>query len=728
MKKNLLIAAAIKAILSGCGGGDEEGSEKTQSVEKIVGSNGSVEGKVQSNKQTLTVPHLRPQGEPVILPVATVQQSAPNIHPQIEPTPKFIPEYIAPTETPVATAQVDAPAPDVRLEAPVVKLATPVLSETPNLRPQGEPVNGVHNQVVLQKSKYASLLADMDRTNSDSLVNQQFRQQYQEAARQRNNAEAVDNQLTLQESKYASLALDKAVGPTLSPQVKPKLATPVLSETPNLRPQGEPVNGVHNQVVLQKSKYASLLADMDRTNSDSLVNQQFRQQYQEAARQRNNAEAVDNQLTLQESKYASLALDKAVGPTLSPQVKPKLATPVLSETPNLRPQGEPGAPLISGESRKERKQPLAKPDMLDNNRSPSQTEWKSRGVPEQNVIFSEPSPKQITIDSVDEGKQFTLPTTVTTVDDYVAVERDGYLSPNAPTEPPKNTVNYGTQTDRAYAQYIDNIQSELALEEAKARSEKLVERENAEAQEQMAQITAKKMDESDAITADGERAYEKFLQEINKSDAVDESGSFQDSLDSLTYTESKEMEHQALVDSYAEHEDFLDAKNPDDSSLIDNSFEPEDITITPMPSVATAPVITEEVIIEQSALLTHVCITKPVTAADLNDPDTEVQVAAFAFSQAQKQLSDSLAAEGYTQQQYTVRTENGTYVGMYFVHINEAAGTSYELTFTPPKVSNINIEDRQVIIDENNNIVFLDGNDDVLATFKIDTSADCDNQ
>ncbi|MBY7861071.1 hypothetical protein KW419_23030, partial [Vibrio fluvialis] len=83
-----------------------------------------------------------------------------------------------------------------------------------------------------------------DRTNSDSLVNQQFRQQYQDAARERNNAQAVENQLALQESKYASLELDKAVAPTLTPQITPKLATPVLGETPNLRPQGEPVNGV----------------------------------------------------------------------------------------------------------------------------------------------------------------------------------------------------------------------------------------------------------------------------------------------------------------------------------------------------------------------------------------------------------------------------------------------------------------------------------------------------
>ncbi|ELS3715567.1 hypothetical protein R5E37_002396, partial [Vibrio fluvialis] len=79
-----------------------------------------------------------------------------------------------------------------------------------------------------------------DRTNSDSLVNQQFRQQYQDAARERNNAQAVENQLALQESKYASLELDKAVAPTLTPQITPKLATPVLGETPNLRPQGEP--------------------------------------------------------------------------------------------------------------------------------------------------------------------------------------------------------------------------------------------------------------------------------------------------------------------------------------------------------------------------------------------------------------------------------------------------------------------------------------------------------
>ncbi|MBY8130845.1 hypothetical protein KW493_21405, partial [Vibrio fluvialis] len=221
------------------------------------------------------------------------------------------------------------------------KLATPVLGETPNLHPQGEPVNGVRNQVELQKSKYASLLADTDRTNSDSLVNQQFRQQYQDAARERNNAQAVENQLALQESKYASLELDKAVAPTLTPQIAPKLATPVLGETPNLRPQGKPVNGVRNQVELQKSKYASLLADTDRTNSDSLVNQQFRQQYQGAARERNNAQAVENQLALQESKYASLELDKAVAPTLTPQITPKLATPVLGETPNLRPQGEP---------------------------------------------------------------------------------------------------------------------------------------------------------------------------------------------------------------------------------------------------------------------------------------------------------------------------------------------------------------------------------------------------
>ncbi|MBY8301458.1 hypothetical protein KW538_21725, partial [Vibrio fluvialis] len=77
--------------------------------------------------------------------------------------------------------------------------------------------------------------------------NQQFRQQYQDAARERNNAQAVENQLALQESKYASLELDKAVAPTLTPQIAPKLATPVLGETPNLRPQGEPVNGVRNQ-------------------------------------------------------------------------------------------------------------------------------------------------------------------------------------------------------------------------------------------------------------------------------------------------------------------------------------------------------------------------------------------------------------------------------------------------------------------------------------------------
>ncbi|EPA0455207.1 hypothetical protein ACQZMW_003199, partial [Vibrio fluvialis] len=157
---------------------------------------------------------------------------------------------------------------------------------------------------------------------------------------------------------------------------------------------------------------------------------------------------------------------------------------------------------------------------------------------------------------------------------------------------------------------------------------------------------------------------------------------------------------------------------------LDNDRKP-----TVMPSVTTAPVITEEIIIEQSALLTHVCATKPVTVADLaNNPDIEVQVAAFAFSQAQKQLSDSLEALGYTQQQYTVRTENNIYAGMYFVHVNESVGTSYELTYTPPKFSNIDINDRQVILDDSNNIVFLDGNENVLATFKIDTSTDCDNQ
>ncbi|EKO3548096.1 hypothetical protein I2712_001002, partial [Vibrio fluvialis] len=85
MKRNLLVAAAITAILSGCGGGDEGGSTND--------------------------------------PAGTVDPVAPTLTPQIAP-----------------------------------KLATPVLGETPNLRPQGEPVNGVRNQVELQKSKYASLL------------------------------------------------------------------------------------------------------------------------------------------------------------------------------------------------------------------------------------------------------------------------------------------------------------------------------------------------------------------------------------------------------------------------------------------------------------------------------------------------------------------------------------------------------------------------------------------
>jgi hypothetical protein len=173
-----------------------------------------------------------------------------------------------------------------------------------------------------------------------------------------------------------------------------------------------------------------------------------------------------------------------------------------------------------------------------------------------------------------------------------------------------------------------------------------------------------------------------------------------------------------------------------DYSVVDQASQSYDVpdtldndrTPTVMPSVATAPVITKEIIIEQSALLTHVCTTKPVSVADLKNPDTEVQVAAFAFSQAQKQLRDGLEALGYTQQQYTVRTENGTYAGMYFVHVNESVGTSYELTFTPPKFSNIDINDRQVVLDDSNNIVFIDDNDDVLATYKIDTSTDCDNQ
>ncbi|MGY0614643.1 hypothetical protein, partial [Vibrio sp. FJH11] len=272
---------------------------------------------------------------------------------------------------------------------------------------------------------------------------------------------------------------------------------------------------------------------------------------------------------------------------------------------------------------------------------------------------------------------------------------EAYVTPAqiAQGEPniPSTSDNYGTQTDRAYGQYIDNIQEELALEES--------------------------------------IAYAEWKQKEAAADSTAEADSFQDSLDSQTYTESKKDEQAALWDSYAEHEHVLEAKadaiyTPDDLGLIDNSFSSEEVTVGTIPVA-----LTPEVVKQQSALLESVCLTNTQQFVEttgnstrggiiindvqlnLTSDEDRLSYSMEMFAMLQQLLANN---PNFQQAEAGVLTGNGRGNGNRNIRDNDKrwtltmdTGASYTLSTTSSLSYQPTIE---IVVDSNGAIIFSDSN------------------
>ena len=690
MKRNLLVAAAITAILSGCGGGDEGGStsEPTDTIFNSVSTGDATSpGNPVDAVRTNAVPTAQENSVPVLV---KAPQSTPSEGPAAKPQG-------TPNEIPTVKAQGTLEIPNT------ISQGTP--SENITKSKQGKPQVTETRQAIDASQQAIIEVAEYAAARNVALLPQQVHQ-LRNVVKSDNSPEAVAaavahakdvvNVQAAQVAKEEFTASQQTPTPYAVPTaednavplfVKAKQGKPAIPEAisqgiPNeeqvtpVAKGSAPLEGPVNVPTLVTTTETATVAP---TKQLQMVPTPNEDRVPQAAKidpmAELNQHMSDIGLVSNEGTYNSAAI--AVRDIMNQDLRDGKDPQITLERAKLN------ADRVASQYG------LTTPPVLDNNRTPPKPKTKKPSVTPDAVPTATPAQTPVV-------KEQGTPATV--------AEAQGVPTPQAIPEAREQGTPVVSQND-------PDVNQVKSFKKAKWEAQK-----------------------GDSFIRNG-YAQEGWVTSVGTlpSEMATLAPTLKTTNDvapaqNIEFGEAPEVINQGKPSDPQEQQDI-------DYSVVDQASQSYDVpdtldndrTPTVMPSVATAPVITEEIIIEQSALLTHVCNTKPVSVADLKNPDTEVQVAAFAFSQAQKQLSDNLAAKGYTQQQYTVRTENGMYAGMYFVHVNSSGGTSYELTFTPPKFSNIDINDRQVILYDSNNIVFIDDNDDVLATFKIDTSTDCDN-
>ncbi|MDV6250065.1 hypothetical protein [Vibrio sp. EA2] len=682
----MLVAAAIAAILSGCGGGDEGGSDNQvipPTEDTIAVSTETPQDTIlptSEKKDVQRTAKVTRERSGVVMSVTNTSEgtkaiATTNGNPKATSS-RSRPQLMIP-ETPVEIAQ-GTPTPTITKKS--IKSETYV---APVQIAQGTPDPAVAKKSAKGRAYVVPERIDQGKPNTIPVANPEVTAQTPKPF----DTPAATPALKPQGQPTAI--------PTANPQVVAQTPEQVVtpSATPALKAQGEPTPAIAKKSAKGRAYVVPERIDQGQPNTIPVANPEVTAQTPKPF----------------DTPTATPALKPQGQPTAIPTANPQVVaqTPeqvvTPSATPALKAQGEP-TPAIAKKSAKGEAYAVPKQttqldiEQVQNNQARSYADIQgeiveyglSKGLEGQEIsqigfiahdmINSGGSAQgallnaKLNIDRVYNARQETpaeiAQGTPTPIVVKKAFKGEAYVTPVqiAQGEPniPSTSNNYGTQTEREDAQRADNQYSKLALEESIIRN---------------------------------------------------------------AYAESKQEEQAALWDSYAEHDQVLEAKaeatyTPDDTGLIDDSFPNEEVTVATIPAA-----LTPEVVKQQSALLESVCLTNTQqfvettgysTSGGIIINDVQLYVTSdedrLSYSMEMFAMLQQLLANNpdFQQAEAGELTGNGRGNGNRNIKTNDKkwtltmdTGASYTLSTTSSLSYQPTIE---IVVDSNGAIIFRDSN------------------